>query len=620
MALVVLSKVEQRLDAVRAVLAGASVTEVAAVVGVSRVSVHAWLSRYLAEGVAGLADRSHRPRSCPHQAGESVTVLVAELRRQHPRWGAKRIRLELLKNPPDGMTVPSTSTLNRILVRQGLVVQRKRKRPRESFTRWQRPGPMQLWQLDIVGGVMLVDPVTGAVREAKVVTGVDDHSRFCVIATVLERATGRAVCLAFAAALAKFGVPEEVLTDNGKQFTDRFGKGGEVLFDKICRYNGITHLLTQPASPTTTGKIERFHLTLRRELLDDHDPFTSVEAAQAAIDEFVAQYNRDRPHQALDPKRPVTPADRFTAVPPAQREVLPVWLPPTLTAAPAVSADPVSDSLDEGADSSADGSPAGSPWAGGPVEFDRIVPASGNMAVAGRQFWLGPIRSGQTVRFWASVEVIHLMIGGVRIKSVRSHLTTADLAVLAAAGAVNAGPPPLPVEDGEAVEIERTVSRGGTIAIGGTVLLAAEILAGRRIGIRIEPDTLMMFDLDSRDLLRVRPNPLNYAKIIRLRGVRPAGPPPRPSIEPVRAQRRASNSGVIMICGQKSPSAESTPTALSPSTSPRPRWPSSWPTATPASCHGPPPSRCVTSKPTGHDRPNPKLSRPDVKDHLAQIR
>ena len=304
---------------------------------------------------------------------------------------------------------------------------------------------MQLWQIDIVGGVMLVDPVTGVVREAKVVTGVDDHSRFCVIAAVVERATGRAVCLAFAAALARFGVPEEILTDNGKQFTDRFGKGGEVLFDKICRHNGITHRLTQPASPTTTGKIERFHLTLRRELLDDHDPFNSMEAAQAAIDEFVAQYNSDRPHQALDPKRPVTPADRFTPVPPAQREVLPVWLPPTLTAAPALSADPVSDSLDDGADWSADGSPAGSPWAGGPVEFDRIVPASGNMAVAGRQFWLGPVRSGQTVRFWASVELIHLMIGGVRIKIgplPPDHRPTWP--VLAAAGAVNAGPPPLP--------------------------------------------------------------------------------------------------------------------------------------------------------------------------------
>ena len=113
---------------------------------------------------------------------------------------------------------------------------------------------MALWQLDIVGGAFLADGT-----EAKVVTGVDDHSRYCVIASVVARATGRAVCLAFAAALRAFGVPGEVLTDNGKQFTDRFGKGGEVLFDRICRDNGITHRLTQPRSPTTTGKIERFH-------------------------------------------------------------------------------------------------------------------------------------------------------------------------------------------------------------------------------------------------------------------------------------------------------------------------------------------------------------------------
>ena len=100
-------------------------------------------------------------------------------------------------------------------------------------------------------------------------TGVDDHSRYCVIARVVERATGRAVCLAFSEALQRYGAPEEVLTDNGKQFTARFGRGGEVLFDKICRRNAITHRLTQPRSPTTTGKIERFHQTLRRELLDD---------------------------------------------------------------------------------------------------------------------------------------------------------------------------------------------------------------------------------------------------------------------------------------------------------------------------------------------------------------
>jgi transposase InsO family protein len=72
------------------------------------------------------------------------------------------------------------------------------------------------------------------------------------------------VCLAFAAALRAYGAPEEVLTDNGKQFTDRFGKGGEVLFDRICRDNGIIHRLTLPRHPATTGKAERFHGSLRR--------------------------------------------------------------------------------------------------------------------------------------------------------------------------------------------------------------------------------------------------------------------------------------------------------------------------------------------------------------------
>jgi transposase InsO family protein len=146
---------------------------------------------------------------------------------------------------------------------------------------------MALWQMDIVGGMFLADGT-----EAKVVTGVDDHSRYCVIASVVTRATGRAVCLAFASALREFGVPDEVLTDNGKQFTDRFGKGGEVLFDQICRDNGITRRLTQPRHPTTTGKVERFHGSLRRELTDDAVPFASLPAAQAAIDAWCTTTTR----------------------------------------------------------------------------------------------------------------------------------------------------------------------------------------------------------------------------------------------------------------------------------------------------------------------------------------
>ena len=371
--------------------------EVAAAVGVSRQSVHSWVSRYLVEGLAGLADRSHRPGFCPHQVAREVEVVVAEMRRQHPKWGAKRIRLELLRRPPEGIALPSERTIIRIFARQGLMPPRPRKRPRGSYCRWQRPGPMQLWQIDIVGGVMIADLRTGELREAKVVTGVDDHSRFCVIAAVTERATGRAVCLALAAALVRYGVPEEILTDNGKQFTARFGKGGEVLFDKICRKNGITHRLTAPASPTTTGKIERFHQTLRAELLDDHDRAVSprVEAAQAALDAWVAEYNADRPHQSLDGRSPVTPAERFTPQPPAQQELIELWLPPTLT--------PVSNTDGPSQPAAPEGPPpAPARWQGGPVEFDRVVPPSGNMWVAGRQFWLGPARAGTVIRFWAA--------------------------------------------------------------------------------------------------------------------------------------------------------------------------------------------------------------------------
>ncbi|WP_088288764.1 IS481 family transposase [Kineosporia sp. A_224] len=565
MALVVLSMVEQRLDAVRAVLAGAAVTEVAESVGVSRSTLHRWVGRYLTSQLPGLADRSHRPKSCPHQVSPEVEATVAEMRRAHPRWGSTRIRLELLRKPVAGVVVPSERTIDRILYRQGLLVHRPRKRPRSSYTRFERPEPMQLWGIDIVDGVELVDVRTGEVRVVKVVTGVDDHSRYCVMASVVERATGRAVCLAFATALARFGVPAEVITDNGKQFTDRFGKGGEVLFDKICRHNGISHRLTQPASPNQNGKVERFHGTLGPDFLTDAGPFTSIVEAQAAVDAWVREYNHDRPHQGLDNRVPVVPADRFRPRPDTERDVVPLWVPDALTPTPAVPTLPGDDpsapvaALPTTAKSLPLGQTDGpgyrvSPvWSGGPVEFDRVVPASGNLFVAGRQFWLGPLRAGKTVKFWADTDMLHLSINGARVKTLRSHLSVNDLARLAAQGAWPAGPPPLPSSDPSttAVEVERCVGRNGRVLLGGHSIAAAEILAGRSIGIRIEGSTLSFFDVHTRELLRTRPNPLTVQQARALRGARPAGPPPRPDTEPVRVQRRASNSGVVMVVGQK---------------------------------------------------------------------
>ena len=110
------------------------------------------------------------------------------------------------------LAVPSERTIDRILHRQGLLPARPRKRPRESYVRLERPGPMRLWQMDIVEGIQLVNPTTGELREAKMITAVDDHSRFCVIAKVVERATRRAVCLALAEALSKFGMLPNLVT------------------------------------------------------------------------------------------------------------------------------------------------------------------------------------------------------------------------------------------------------------------------------------------------------------------------------------------------------------------------------------------------------------------------
>lgn len=304
--LVELSVVEQRYQAVLAVIRdGVSVVEVARRFDVSRQAVHRWLRWYEDQGLGGLADRSHRPPRCAHQMDPAVEVWVLEARRRNPDWGPRRLVHEASRT--DVEPSPSRSGIYRALKRAGLIDPQARRRRDRRFKRWERGGAMELWQMDVVGGVLIADG-----RECKVLTGIDDHSRFVVCAGLLVRATSRAVCRHFAEALRIHGVPQEVLTDNGKVFTGRFGlTDTEVLFDRICRENGIDHLLTAPRRPQTTGKIERFHRTLRQEFLTGRT-FEDLERAQAELDGWVASYNTQRPHSALDM---ATPASRFTVTP-----------------------------------------------------------------------------------------------------------------------------------------------------------------------------------------------------------------------------------------------------------------------------------------------------------------
>ncbi|HEY9469327.1 MAG TPA: leucine zipper domain-containing protein, partial [Propionibacteriaceae bacterium] len=174
---------EQRYRAVWEVLDGASVTEVARRFGVSRQSLHIWLRRYAADGgLGGLGDRSSRPHGCPHQMSPVVEAKIVEIRRAHPVWGADRIGYQLQR---DGIgPVPGRTSIYRALLRNGLVVPGRRRRRRSDYRRWERARPMELWQLDVVGGFHLADGT-----ELKAVSGIDDSSRFGISAQLVRRAT-----------------------------------------------------------------------------------------------------------------------------------------------------------------------------------------------------------------------------------------------------------------------------------------------------------------------------------------------------------------------------------------------------------------------------------------------
>jgi transposase InsO family protein len=357
---------------------GLTVIEVAERYGVSRQAVHSWLRRYRTGGLDALADRSHRPRRCPHQMPAELEARLCELRRHHPGWGQRRLAHELARagvDPPPGLT-----SIYRALVRNGLIQPRSHRRAKASYRRWERARPMELWQLDVMGGIWLTDG-----RELKAVTGIDDHSRFCVAAGLVERANARAVGRIFTQSLARYGVPEELLTDNGKVFTGRFGPHpGEVLFDRICREQGITHRLTGVRRPTTTGKIERFHKTLRAELLTGRR-FDSLTHAQQVLDAWVADYNLRRPHQATAMQ---VPAQRFQPA----------------TASPSL----------------ASGRPLqpARPATLSPTEVTRRVSASGLIGVCYQQVSAGRHLAGQVVTVRLHPTVLQVFFAGQLIRTV----------------------------------------------------------------------------------------------------------------------------------------------------------------------------------------------------------
>jgi hypothetical protein len=313
--------------------------------------------------------------------------------------------------------------------------------------RWERHRPMELWQMDVMGGVRLVDGT-----QLSLITGIDDHSRFCVIAKVVARATAKPVCDALIEGLSRHGIPEQILTDNGRVFTGKLArKPATVAFDRICLSTGIRHLLTAPYSPTTTGKIERLHKTVRKELLDGRR-FSSIDEAQQEMDRWVAHYNSEREHQAIGD------------VPPIRRFELRAW-----AATDAI--DP-----DEGLEETSPRPTVG-----------RRVDRAGRISILKHRYHVGRHLAGQTVAVESTDGLLHVTHHGVLVAThARRHLVEDDDRMDRRSKATRPGRPTA----GD--EVLRKVDSSGSVSFAGCGYRVGNRYAGQVVGVRVVAETVQI--------------------------------------------------------------------------------------------------------------------------------
>lgn len=291
------SRMDERLEFVMlASLEGANMRGLCRRYGVSPTTGYKWLERWRCFGEAGLCELSRRPHGSPQRSAAATEEAVVSLRAAHPAWGGRKIARRL---GDLGHRAPAASTVTQILRRHGATLGGHGGGER-AFTRFERARPNELWQMDFKGHVAL------AQGRLHPLTVLDDHSRFAIVLSACADQRTETVRDRLVAAFRRYGLPEALITDNGAPWGDGPGSPftplGVWLMEQDIR---IGH--ARPYHPQTMGKDERFHRSLKAEVLAG-PAFADLAAAGRALERWRTVYNTQRPHEALDLS---VPASRY---------------------------------------------------------------------------------------------------------------------------------------------------------------------------------------------------------------------------------------------------------------------------------------------------------------------
>jgi transposase InsO family protein len=277
---------------------------------ISRPCGYKWLTRFKKTGLEGLKDRSRRPVSSPLKTPMIIEQMILEVREKHPAWGARKIFAYLTRQGKAGL--PDPATITRILHRYGKI-SKEDSLDRKAFKRFEHALPNQLWQMDFKGHFAL------GTGRCNPLTILDDCSRFSLAVKACKNQQEPTVKDVLTEVFRTYGMPERMTMDNGAPWGHGYGAPGFSRLEVWLIRLGILTSHSRPYHPQTQGKDERFHRSLKAELLKNKI-FTSFEDAQQKFDAWRHMYNTERPHEALAMN---TPATKYQVSPRKYAEKLP---------------------------------------------------------------------------------------------------------------------------------------------------------------------------------------------------------------------------------------------------------------------------------------------------------